>query len=407
MNGPSEWRVALRRDARVTSLALVAASALLAAAPAQAQSRGKAPDLYWPGPRNEWEHRTPAQVGMDGAKIQEAITWLTMPERNGAIPDLERHLRIDFCAKEPYCDMLGPVKSHGPASGVIVRNGYIVAEWGDPMRVDMTFSVTKSFVSTTWGLAYDRGLIKDVNERVADYVRDSTFEGPRNSKITWDMLLRKTSEWEGSLWGVPTWSDRFKGQIRELQEPGTFYEYNDVRVNLLAYALLRVWRRPLPQVLKENVMDPIGASGWEWHGYRNSWVTIDGMQMQSVTGGGHWGGGMFITARDQARFGLLHARGGRWKDKQLLSDSYLKMATTPGKLNNGGFGNFGMPGLAEKPGGVSPRAITHSGNGPNTIFSDPKYDLVIVTRWSNGGREFIQRIIDSIDPKSVVATAAR
>jgi CubicO group peptidase (beta-lactamase class C family) len=223
------------------------------------------------------------------------------------------------------------------------------------------------------------------------------------------MLLRKTSEWEGTLWGIPTWADRFTGTIRELQEPGAYYEYNDVRVNLLALALLRVWRRPLPQVLKEYIMDPIGASGWEWHGYDNSWVTVDGLKMQSVTGGGHWGGGMFISARDQARFGLLHMRNGKWKDKQLLSEAYLRMATTPGKLNSGGFGNYGMGGGRAGGAGVaagrgpSERAITHSGNGPNRIFSDPKYDLVIVTRWSNGG-EFIQKIIDAIDPATVTAT---
>jgi CubicO group peptidase (beta-lactamase class C family) len=427
MSGPVAWRLALGRRAWLGTLAAVAASALLAPAGTLAQARTQAArtaDVYWPGPRDDWEKRTPEQVGMDGAKVQEAIAWLTAPERNGAPEDLERHLAVDFWAKEPYAGKLGPIKSHGPPSGVILRHGYIVAEWGDPQRIDMTFSVTKSFVSTTWGLAYDRGLIKNVNDRVIDYVKDGTFDSPRNSKITWDMLLRKTSEWEGSLFGIPTWSDRFNGTIRELQEPGTHYEYNDVRVNVLALALLHVWRRPLPQVLREYVMDPIGATGWQWHGYDNAWVTIDGQKMQSVTGGGHWGGGMFISARDQARFGLLHMRGGRWKDKQILSEGYLKLATTPGTLNGGGFGNYGMPGLRAQGGGrggrggggreggppapppanpPSERAITHSGNGPNRIFSDPRYDLVIVTRWSNGG-EFIQRIIDAIDPKTVTAS---
>ena len=343
---------------------------------------------------------------MDGARVREAIAWLTAPERNGVEQDLEHELRLNFIAREPYGAIIGPIKQHGGPAGVILRNGYIVAEWGDPHRVDMTFSVTKSFVSVTWGLAYDRGLISDVNDRVVEYVRDGTFDSPHNAEITWDMLLRKTSEWEGSLWGMPTWSDRFEGEVRELQEPGTFYEYNDVRVNLLAYALLRVWREPLPQVLKKYVMDPIGATGWEWHGYENSWVNIDGEKMQSVTGGGHWGGGMFISARDQARFGLLHARNGRWKDQQILSEDYLAMATTPGTLNRGGFGNYGMPGLREgaSPNGPSARAISHSGHGPNRIFSDPKYDLVIVTRWSRGN-EFIQMIIDSIDPSTVTADA--
>lgn len=403
MNRQISSRTAASRQAFFACLILTCAWMPFGAAGLAYAQASAAEAVYWPGPRDDWERRTPEEVGMDGDQVREAIAWLTAPERNGAPKDLERWLRINYIAREPYGAILGPMKSHGGPAGIILRNGYIVAEWGDTRRVDMTFSVSKSFSSVTWGLAYDRGLIGDVDDRVVDYVRDGTFDSPHNSKITWDMLLRKTSEWEGSLWGVPTWSDRFDDEIRELQEPGTYYEYNDVRVNLLTYALLRVWRKPLPQVLKEYVMDPIGATGWEWHGYENSWVTIDGVKMQSVSGGGHWGGGMWISARDQARFGLLHMRNGRWKDQQLLSEAYLEMASTPGTLNDGGFGNYGMPG--ERPdapeNGPSVDALTHSGAGPNRIFSDPKYGLVIVTRWSNGAREFVQMIIDAIDPATV------
>lgn len=406
MKGAGGWRHAWSRHARIGVVVASSAWVFLAPVDLAAQTPDPAAEVYWPGPRDDWERRTPEQVGMDGAKIQEAIAWLTSPEQNGADVDLEQHLRLNFWTQEPYGVKIGPIKPHGPPSGVILRHGYIVAEWGDPHRVDMTFSVSKSFLSTTWGLAYDRGLIKDVDDKVVDYVRDGTFDSQHNAKITWDMLLRKTSEWEGELWGIPTWSDRFEGEIRELQEPGAYYEYNDVRVNVLALALLRVWRRPLPQVLKEYLMDPIGATGWEWHGYDNSWVTIDGVKMQSVSGGGHWGGGMFISARDQARFGLLHLRNGRWKDQQILSEDFLKLATTPGTLNRGGFGNYGMGGgrgAAESDNGPSDQAITHSGHGPNRIFSDPKYDLVIVTRWSTGVGEFTQMIVDAIDPTTITA----
>ena len=115
-------------------------------------------------------------------------------------------------------------------------------------------------------------------------------------------------------------------------EPGTTYKYNDVRVNLLAYAALMVWRRPLPEVLKQYLMDPIGASNtWVWHGYDNSWVKIGGKRMQSVSGGAHWGGGMWISARDLARFGLLTLRRGKWKDRQILSEAWIAQALTPTK----------------------------------------------------------------------------
>jgi hypothetical protein len=58
---------------------------------------------------------------------------------------------------------------------------------------------------------------------------------------------------------------------------------------VLALAALNVWRRPLPEVLKESIMDEIGASNtWRWYGYENSFVVIDGRIIQSVSGGGRW-----------------------------------------------------------------------------------------------------------------------
>ena len=108
------------------------------------------------------------------------------------------------------------------------------------------------------------------------------FDTPHNRKITWKNLLQQASDWEGTLWGKPEWADRPSQQpatwwTRERVAPGTVYEYNDTRVNVLALAALNVWRRPLPDVLRELVMDPISASPtWRWYGYDNSWVVIDG-----------------------------------------------------------------------------------------------------------------------------------
>ena len=66
-------------------------------------------------------------------------------------------------------------------------------------------------------------------------------------------------------------------------------EYNDVRVNRLSLAALRVLKKPLPSVLKDRIMDPIGASSsWSWNGYSTSFVDLNGEQVQSVSGGGHW-----------------------------------------------------------------------------------------------------------------------
>jgi CubicO group peptidase (beta-lactamase class C family) len=254
----------------------------------------------------------------------------------------------------------------------------------------MTFSVTKTFLSTAVGLAWERGLIKDVTDRVAPYVPDTgLFDSPHNQPITWEHLLRQTSDWQGTLWGKPDWADRPEGDRpsdypnRPLHAPGTHYKYNDVRVNVLALAALHVWRRPLPEILRAEVMDPIGASNtWRWHGYDNSWIELDGLKVQSVTGGGHWGGGMFISARDMARFGLLFLRNGRWGDRQVVSQKWIEMARTPGPANAqygymNWFLNTGRKSLPSAP----ESSVTFRGSGQNIIYLDWENDLVIVVRW--------------------------
>jgi CubicO group peptidase (beta-lactamase class C family) len=296
--------------------------------------------------------------------------------------------------KEPGFKIVGPIMDRGPASGIVMRHGYIVAEWGDPKRADITNSVTKTFLTTVVGLAWQRGLIRDVSDYARDYMPPHVdlFEAPHNQNIKWDHLLRQTSDWQGTLWDKPDWADRPVGTTleeqknRKLWEPGTHFKYNDVRVNVLAFAALQVWRRSLPDVLREEVMEPIGASStWRWYGYESSWVDIDGKKVQSVSGGGHWGGGMFINAYDMGRFGYLFLRNGKWKDKPIVSEKWIQMARTPGPDNaTYGYANWYLN-TGRKPLPAAPEsAVRFVGNGSNIIYIDWENDLVAVVRWIRG-----------------------
>jgi len=334
---------------------------------------------YFPG--GQWELRAPAAAGFDPAALDGAIRYAQQNEAPWE-RDVFKQIQKDV-ANEPYPAILGETKERGGPAGMIVRHGYLVAQWGDIDRVDMSFSVAKSYLSTVAGLAVDAGLITDVNDRVADYVQDGGFEDSRNRKVTWHMLLNQTSEWEGTLWDKPDVADRRRGYDRRLQAPGTFWEYNDVRVNRLALALLRVYQRPLPEVLKEKVMDPIGASDtWVWHGYRNSYVDIGGRRVQSVSGGSHWGGGFWASTRDHARFGYLLLRRGEWNGKRILSERWVDLATQPTAIAP----HYGyLWWLSRNRRGIFPGASESSffalGSGGNMIWIAPEDDLVVVTRW--------------------------
>ena len=422
---------------RSTGAAILRASLLLVLALPLAS--GVAAQGYLPGAGEAWERRTAEQVGMDPAALAAAVASVT--EWNQPRDLLEMHAAT--FGREPMGEAVGPFTVRGPATGLVIRHGYIVAEWGDPSKVDPTYSVTKSFLSSTVGLAYDRGLIRDVNDRLRDYFApvvalkgppggmlvatgenapvaaaaeqprtaeapagaraayDSfeviqPFESELNSRITWDHLLRQTSDWEGTLWGKPDWADRPARDLeahrnRVHNEPGSSWTYNDVRVNLLALAALNVWRRPLPEVLKEHLMDPIGASGtWRWFGYDNSWVVLDGKLVQSVSGGAHWGGGMWISAYDMGRFGLLTLNRGRWGDRQILSEEWVGMALKPTPVRD----SYGFMNWYLTPGATNFR---HVGTG-NTIYVYPDQDLVVVMRWVGNSGAVVRQILDAIEP---------
>ncbi len=358
---------------------------------------------YYPS-KTTWVEKDPKEVKLNPSKIQEAVDFALDNEYSG-----QRDLRLAILegfSREPYHQLQGPTKERGGPAGMILKDGYIVAQWGDVARVDMTFSVTKSYLSTTAGLAVDEGLIGSVTQRVHEYVWDGTFKGEHNAKITWEHLLHQTSDWSGALFGLYDWADRpsrdgtfDEWRYRELQDPGTNFKYNDVRVNVLAYSLLHVWRRPLPQVLKERIMDPIGASTtWRWFGYENTWVDIDGMKMQSVSGGGHHGGGVFISTLDHARFGLLFARNGKWNNQQLISENWVKMIQNPAEA----FESYGyMWWLNKGPrqwDGLPDHLFYAAGFGGNFIVVDQKKDLVIITRWLEPGKigEMVRIVYDSL-----------
>ncbi|NNF20023.1 MAG: serine hydrolase, partial [Flavobacteriaceae bacterium] len=242
---------------------------------------------YFPGNDKPWEQKGPAEVAIDADALEKAVSFAENNEYSGS-RDLRMAILKGF-EREPYHEILGPTKKRGGPAGMILKDGYLVRQWGDTERVDMTFSVTKSFLSTVAGLAVDHGLIKQTSDRVSAYIWDGTFEGSHNDKVQWSHLLQQNSDWSGQLWGLYDWADRppREGGIdewknRALNPPGTVMEYNDVRVNVLAYALTHTWRQPLPTVLKERIMDPIGASTtWRWFGYDHAWTEIDGYKMKS------------------------------------------------------------------------------------------------------------------------------
>lgn len=322
----------------------------------------------------------------------------------------------------PYNRLFGPVHPRGPVSGVVWRRGRALAQWGEPDRADLTFSVAKTYLALLAGVAHGQGLLPDPDEPVAARLPNIGFDGPHNSRITWMHLLTQTSEWEGTCHGLADTVDRYrkvahdpkpvdgvKGSARPLQTPGSYWEYNDVRINQLSLALLHLFGRPLPEVFRSSLLDPLGASQEvRWVGYDQAWVDLpakDGypaQRVQSVPGGTHWGGGVSISAVDQARIGELMLNRGTLDTadgpRQSIPSSWIDRMGRPVAIAP----FYGMlvwlnPAGRSFP-GASERSIFMVGAGGNYVWIEPEHDAVIVVRWIDSAHfdEFSRRMTSAL-----------
>ena len=308
----------------------------------------------------------------------------------------------------PWNRLLGPVHSRGPVSGTIVAHGKTLASWGEPKRADLTFSVAKTYLALLAGVAHDRGLLPDVDEPIGARLHGIGFDEGRNARVTWAQMLQQTSEWSGEVFGVTDQADHYravtfgkppggkKGDPRPLQEPGTYWEYNDVRINQLSLALLHLFQRPLPEVFREAIMRPIGASeNWNWVGYDNAWVEIAGRRVQSVPGGTHWGGGMSISSEDQALVGQMMLNDGMANGKRVLSAEWIRRMRTPCAIAP----YYGYLVWLNHERKVFPSVPASSyfaiGAGSSFTWIEPERRMVVVVRWLNSAHanEFFGKVL--------------
>src|SRR5712671_6915897 len=172
---------------RFTDRLLRAAGLLVLAAGTSAQAP------YFP-PAGSWARKPPAEVGMDQDKVAAAVAFASSQATDWP---------KDFSRQVPqFGRLLGPIpEDRADTNGVVVRHGYVVAEFGDTARVDPTYSVAKSMLATVLGIAVREHKLTDLDAPVADLVKDGGYDSPHNQLITWRHHLQQESEWEGELWG--------------------------------------------------------------------------------------------------------------------------------------------------------------------------------------------------------------
>ena len=298
--------------------------------------------------------------------------------------------------------VIGPLVSGSGASGVVQVVGNEVASWGDPDVPEMAFSATKSVVSVVAGSAFDDGLLV-LDQPVCEVVAIPEFDGPHNGLITWRHLLQQTSQWEGELWGKPTSADA--QSFREGTEvhgtpPGLGWAYNDVRMNLLTYALTLLLGRSLPEVLRDRFMEPMGSRDrWSWNGYGESMANVNDRRIEVVSGGAHWGGGLVMSARDLALIGQLFIDRGTHAGRRLLSAAWVEHSWSPCpvKVEYGFLWWLNDDGIAW-PGAPRSGRSARGNNGRHLLWVDPTRELVLASHWTDDPLTLIRDVSSAVSP---------
>ena len=215
---------------------------------------------------------------------------------------------------------VGPLKDFliqkNTRSFMILVNGRIVIEeYFNGHTAATTWqwnSAGKTLVATATGIAQQKGLL-DINDKVSDYLGTGWTSEPADKEnlITLKHLLTMTS-------GINDGSNLvIRQNLTYLADAGTRWSYHNV-FQLLMDAVAVAGSQDFEAYFNSGLKDKIGMDGY-------------------------WNNGVIFkiyhsTTRSMARFGLLALNKGRWKDEQVLNESFFTESTSSSQNINPSYG---------------------------------------------------------------------
>jgi len=311
-------------------------------------------------PSAEWASISPEEAGLDPGKLERAHQW-----------------QEEQAADERY-------RAYRTA---IVRGGRVVAEWY--RGLDRNYharlaSATKSIFSCMLAIAIEEGKIPSSDAKLVDYYPEAMDvpqgEGPKEGRyvfekdrqITLRQLISNTS-----------------GYMKPGEEPGAVFHYQTYGMNVLTHAIAKAYglydisdpegSPGLKVLMAEKLAKPIGAS-WSYY-----LANFDLHPKARIHIFGYYEG-VNATALDMARLGWLWRNWGRWEERQVVPEDWLREATCtapmirehcPREQWQYGYG-FWTNDYGELWPSLPRDSYAASGAGHQHIWVCPSLDLVVV-----------------------------
>jgi CubicO group peptidase (beta-lactamase class C family) len=356
---------------------------------------------YWP--TKGWKTKTPAEVGLKKDALEELTKYAFT--RTGD----------DKNRKGTRTDGL-----------IIIKNGYLVfekyARGYNKDKPHLTWSMSKSFVNTLYGIAVKQGKIK-MSDKAAKYYKPLQTT-QHHKAITLQHLLNMTPSlfWnEGYEQGILKSSvlamlyasgrkdmAAFTASFPAKYTPGTHFYYSSGTTNLAVGVLRAAIKADTPAKMESfiwnELFDPIGMQKVTWQ--RDGAGNVVGSSF------------LFAPPRQLAKFGYLYLNDGMWEGKRLLPKGWVKFSTTVPKADpKGRYGAHFWLNAGREEHGVkrrfpeAPRDLFYAGgHWGQQIIVIPSLDVVAVILADNRDktfkrRTFVKLLVETTSSRSMTVQA--
>lgn len=307
--------------------------------------------------------------------------WISSSMEDHQMDASMMSLADDFAENDPLSRAL-----------LVIKDGYLVfenyyGEGGVDQSTDL-WSVTKSYSSALVGILIDQRTIQSTSQRMVDLMPAY----PEFNEITLHHVLTQTTglSWaeSGPLWVEWAFSDDWVASALargQETEPGEQFYYSSGNSHFLTSLVYYSTGTKPGAMAKEHFFDPMGIPFDTlnqpivynvWSDYQKP---MNQTWRQDTKGIETASFGLYMTARDMAKFGFLYLNRGRWEDRNLLSESWVKSSVKEHETNIYGRYSYGYQWYITKVGGHP--SFLASGFGGQIIGIVPSLDLVVILKY--------------------------
>ncbi len=184
-------------------------------------------------------------------------------------------------------------------------------------------SLTKSVMALLIGIAIDKGYIRSVDEKIADFFPELKIDtDKRKQDITIRQVMNQASGFYhegvnvGALLTLPDPSG-YVIKAPLVSEPGKVFRYNNAATHLLSVIITKSTGMDTRAFAKKLLFDPLGITSFDWKKLKDGYY--DGCGLLSIR----------LRSVDMLKLGNLVLNKGKYHNRQIIPVKWISSIINP------------------------------------------------------------------------------